>query len=118
MPSSRPPFRVVGMEARGARTNGRRRGGGRLIDARIVRRRKGPVKGRSGGALGKVWTRPQPAPPSLIPAEEVCLTYSRFRFQGEGTYGPNTSSPTDFTSSELPPTITWKRPGSTTRFIS
>ena len=29
-----------------------------------------------------------------------------------------TSSPTDFTSAELPPTITWNRPGSTTRFMS
>jgi len=36
----------------------------------------------------------------------------------EATYRPTTSSPTDFTSAELPPTITRKRPGSTTRFRS
>ena len=36
----------------------------------------------------------------------------------EGAYCPTTFSPTDFTLSELPPTITRKRPGSTTRFLS
>ena len=45
-------------------------------------------------------------PPDLLP------------LPGEGAYCPTTSSPTDFTWSELPPTITRKRPGSTTRFMS
>src|SRR5262245_26122360 len=41
------------------------------------------------------------------------LPYSRY-----GTYSPATSRAADLTSAELPPTITRKRPGSTTRFMS